>query len=94
MLQEPVGVSALSRRGGVDANALERGLRAAIVGEVRFDAGRRALYATDASSDRQVPMGVLIPRSVDDLVRAVALCREHGAPILPPAAGTFRERHP
>ncbi|WP_332674550.1 FAD-binding and (Fe-S)-binding domain-containing protein [Aromatoleum sp.] len=88
MLQEPVDISALSRRGGVDAKSLERELRDAISGEVRFDAGSRALYATDASNYRQVPIGVVIPRSVDDVVRTVALCRQHRAPILSRGGGT------
>ena len=43
-------------------------LRKAITGEVRFDAGSRALYATDGSNYRQVPIGVVIPRDVDDVV--------------------------
>ena len=46
----------------VDAGALEGALRARISGEVRFDAGSRALYATDGSNYRQVPIGVVIPR--------------------------------
>src|SRR5579863_5671359 len=46
----------------VDAAALENALRQAVTGEVRFDAGSRALYATDGSNYRQVPIGVVIPR--------------------------------
>ena len=45
----------------IDASALEAELREAIRGEVRFDAGSRALYATDGSNYRQVPIGVVIP---------------------------------
>ncbi len=63
-------------------------LRAAIRGEVRFDAGTRALYATDASNYRQVPIGVVVPRDLDDVVKAVAICHEHGAPILARGGGT------
>ena len=59
----------------VDASALEAELREAIRGEVRFDAGSRALYATDGSNYRQVPIGVVIPRDVDDVVATVAVCR-------------------
>ena len=44
-------------------------LRQVVRGEVRFDAGSRALYATDASNYRQVPIGVVIPRDLDDVVR-------------------------
>ena len=45
----------------VDAAALEKILREAVTGEVRFDAGSRALYATDGSNYRQVPIGVVLP---------------------------------
>ena len=48
----------------------------------------RAAYAADASNYRQVPIGVVLPRSVDDVVAAVALCRAHDAPILPRGGGT------
>ncbi len=67
---------------------LETALRDALSGEVRFDAGARAAYASDASNYRQVPIGVVLPRSVDDIVAAVAACREHGAPILARGGGT------
>ena len=72
----------------VGAEALAAELRAQIRGEVRFDAGSRALYATDASNYRQVPIGVVIPKDVDDVVKAVAACRRYGAPIL--ARGAVR----
>lgn len=70
------------------ARALEVDLRAALEGEVRFDAGSRALYATDGSNYRQVPIGVVVPRSVDDVVATLALCRQHGAPVLSRGGGT------
>ena len=57
-------------------------------GEVRFDAGSRALYATDASNYRQIPIGLVIPRDVEDVVAAVAACRAFGAPVLSRGAGT------
>ena len=72
----------------VGAEALVAELRAQIRCEVRFDAGSRALYATDASNYRQVPIGVVIPKDVDDVVNAVAACRRYGAPIL--ARGAVR----
>ncbi|MBI4543878.1 MAG: FAD-binding protein [Gemmatimonadetes bacterium] len=71
-----------------DALALAAELRRRIEGEVRFDAGSRALYATDASNYRQVPVGVVIPRTAEDVVETVRLCREHGAPILARGGGT------
>ncbi len=72
----------------LDARSLEGALRERIRGEVRFDDGSRALYATDASNYRQVPIGVVIPRDVDDVIHTVALCREHGAPVLSRGGGT------
>ncbi|TXH33952.1 MAG: FAD-binding oxidoreductase [Rhodospirillaceae bacterium] len=53
-----------------------------------FDIGSRALYATDASNYRQVPVGVVIPRSIEDVVKTVAICREHGIPLVMRGGGT------
>lgn len=72
----------------VDAAALANALKNAIRGEVRFDDGSRALYATDASNYRQVPIGVVMPRDAHDVVTTVELARRHGAPILGRGAGT------
>jgi FAD/FMN-containing dehydrogenase/Fe-S oxidoreductase len=72
----------------VDASALAEELKRAVKGEVRFDDGSRALYATDASNYRQVPIGVVIPRDANDVIATVALARKHGAPILGRGAGT------
>src|SRR5688572_21928717 len=72
----------------IDAARLAEELRASIRGEVRFDDGSRALYSTDASNYRQVPIGVVVPRDVDDVIAAVALARKHDAPILGRGAGT------
>ena len=71
-----------------DAAALEQTLRATIRGEVRFDAASRALYATDASNYRQVPIGLVIPRDRADVIAALAACRQHGAPVLSRGGGT------
>src|SRR5213083_1091843 len=72
----------------IDSAGLESALRRHLRGEVRFDAGSRALYATDGSNYRQVPLGVVLPRDVDDVINAVAAAREFGAPILSRGAGT------
>src|ERR1700684_1101271 len=66
----------------VDAFALAEALRAEVRGDVRFDHGTRALYSTDGSNYRQVPIGVVLPRDVDDVLATVALCRQFGAPLL------------
>ena len=73
---------------GVDARALEDALRRSVRGEVRFDAGSRAAYSTDGSNYRQVPIGVVVPATTDDVVATVAACAEHGAPVLNRAGGT------
>jgi FAD/FMN-containing dehydrogenase/Fe-S oxidoreductase len=71
-----------------DAERLAADLRGALKGEVRFDRGSRALYATDGSNYRQPPIGVVIPRDVEDVIRAVEICREHDAPIFGRGGGT------
>ncbi|MBW3562595.1 MAG: FAD-binding oxidoreductase [Actinobacteria bacterium] len=72
----------------VDAAGLASALRRAVEGEVRFSDGDRHLYATDASNFRQVPIGVVIPRTVEDVIRTHALCREFDAPITNRGGGT------
>jgi len=72
----------------VNAAGIEQALRKAVRGEVRFDAGSRALYATDASNYRQVPIGLIVPRDAEDVAAALAVCRQFGAPVLPRGAGT------
>ena len=72
----------------VDVAALERTLRKNIRGEVRFDAGARAVWSTDASNFRMPPLGVVQPLDIDDVIAAVASCREHGAPITNRGGGT------
>src|SRR3989440_413919 len=71
-----------------DTQALAHDLRASIRGEVRFDEGSRALYATDGSNYRQVPIGVVLPRGVEDVTQTVALCRRYAVPLLPRGGGT------
>jgi FAD/FMN-containing dehydrogenase len=71
-----------------DADALAVELHRRIKGEVRFDTGSRALYATDASNYRQVPLGVVIPRDEEDVIETVAVCRRFGSPIVGRGGGT------
>jgi FAD/FMN-containing dehydrogenase/Fe-S oxidoreductase len=70
------------------ASDLEDELRRELRGELRFDEGTRALYATDLSIYRQVPIGVVIPRDTDDVEATVAACRRRGVPILGRGTGT------
>ena len=71
-----------------DSRRLESLLKQTVRGEVRFDDGSRALYATDASNYRQVPIGLVIPRDASDVEATVAACRAVGAPILARGGGT------
>jgi len=77
-----------NREPEVDAAALEAELRRLVSGEVRFDAGSKALYATDGSNYRQVPIGVVIPKSKQDVIETIAVCRKFGAPLLSRGGGT------
>jgi FAD/FMN-containing dehydrogenase/Fe-S oxidoreductase len=67
---------------------IQKALGSVVRGEVRFDDGDRALYSTDASNYRQIPVGVVLPRDADDVVAAVAVCRKHGVPIVARGGGT------
>jgi len=77
--------AALSPR---EREELARDLAAAVEGEVRFGLHDRLLYATDASLYQVEPVGVVIPASVEDAVRAVKFCAARGLPILPRGGGT------
>jgi len=67
---------------------LQFDLSSRIKGEVKFGEGDRALYATDASNYRQVPLGVVVPRTVDDLMTTIEVSRDHDFALLPRGAGT------
>src|SRR3954447_2817276 len=81
-------IARTGRGATVDARALAHDLAREQRGEVRFSPGSRALYANDASVYRQVPIGVVVPRTVEDVVATVAVCRRHGAPIVARGCGT------
>ncbi len=72
----------------VDATALEALLHKTVKGEVRFDTGARALYATDASNWRHVPIGVVIPRDAEDVIATLKAAHKYGAPIVSRGGGT------
>ncbi|MEU0005133.1 FAD-linked oxidase C-terminal domain-containing protein [Streptomyces sp. NPDC006314] len=71
-----------------DMAGLEAALRAEVNGEVRFDAGSRGAYATDGSNYRQVPLGVVVPRTVEAGARALSVCARFAAPVLSRGGGT------
>ncbi|WP_206675453.1 FAD-binding and (Fe-S)-binding domain-containing protein [Solimonas terrae] len=70
------------------AVALAAELRRTTGADVRFDGGSRALYAADGSIYRQVPIGVVVPRTVEDVIATVAACSAHDAPVLMRGGGT------
>lgn len=71
-----------------EAESLAKRLRSKVKGEVRFDNGSRALYASDLSMYRQVPVGVVAPRTYEDVINTVAICHEYKVPILGRGCGT------
>ncbi len=91
-IREQAASVAAGRSGGrlasTDVARLAAELRSRVRGEVRFDEGSRALYATDASNYRQVPIGVVVPRDATDVAETVAACRAFGAPVLARGGGT------
>ncbi|WP_223596633.1 FAD-binding and (Fe-S)-binding domain-containing protein [Pseudomonas sp. A-R-19] len=68
--------------------SLREKLSAQTTAEIRFDAATKAIYASEASNYRQLPIGVVIPRTIEDVVTTVKLCAAAGLPILPRGAGT------
>ncbi|WP_340373885.1 FAD-linked oxidase C-terminal domain-containing protein [Streptomyces sp. SS7] len=79
----PSGTSA-----DVDVAALTAALAEEADAEVRFDAGSRGAYATDGSNYRQLPIGVVVPRTVEAAAEAVRVCARFGAPVLSRGGGT------
>ncbi len=76
------------RGGRIAHSRLASRLRAHVEGPVRFDPLTRGLYATDASIYQIAPLGVVLPRTLDDVDAAMAIAREEGVPVLPRGAGT------
>jgi len=73
----------------LNAGALEAELRFEVPdAEVRFDTDSLALYCTDASNYRQVPIGVVIPKTREAVVKTMEVCRRHGAPVVSRGGGT------
>ncbi|MCA6117832.1 FAD-binding protein [Bradyrhizobium sp. WSM 1738] len=71
-----------------NASTLERRLRSNLTGEILFDAFSRGRYATDASFYQIVPAGVVVPRSLDEALMALAICRDEGRMVTPRGGGT------
>jgi FAD/FMN-containing dehydrogenase/Fe-S oxidoreductase len=88
MPDKVVAPAPASKSSRTDAARLAEVLRDQVRGEVRFDDGSRALYATDGSNYRQVPIGVVLPYDANDVLAAISVCREFGAPLLCRGGGT------
>jgi FAD/FMN-containing dehydrogenase/Fe-S oxidoreductase len=88
MSQNLVTPTPVPKTFSTDPSGLAESLRAQVRGDVRFDQGARALYATDGSNYRQVPIGVVLPRDADDVLAAISTCRDFGAPLLCRGGGT------
>src|SRR5215468_478973 len=71
-----------------DNSALAARLSREITGDVLFDAFGRGRYATDASFYQIMPAGVVVPRSMDEALRALAICRDDGRIVTPRGGGT------
>ena len=67
---------------------LEQQLSDTLAGEVRFDLYSKALYSTDASLYQIQPIGVVIPKDKQDVIKTVEIASEHKVPILPRGGGT------
>src|SRR5579875_1821444 len=86
--EDPAVPGGLDGTREIDVAGLERALRAGTGAEVGFDAGWLAMYASDASNFRQVPVGVVVPKTLDDIVAAHRVCARFGAPIVNRGGGT------
>jgi FAD/FMN-containing dehydrogenase len=73
---------------GKEREELAQELRRRVTGEVRFDPFSRVLYSTDASIYQMEPVGVVIPRSVDDVLAVMEVARDNRVPVLPRTGGT------
>ena len=71
-----------------DVDELEALLSRTVQGEVRFDKGSRALYATDGANYRQIPIGVVVPRTKEDVIQTIAACYRYKVPVLNRGGGT------
>ena len=71
-----------------NASPLERRLRSNITGDVLFDGFSRGRYATDASFYQMMPLGVVLPRTMDEALRALAIARDEGQIVTPRGGGT------
>ncbi|MBI1376582.1 MAG: FAD-binding protein [Frankiales bacterium] len=85
---ERVAPPEMRRLAAIDVRVLEERLKELVGGDVRFDPAARGAYSTDGSNYRQVPIGVVVPATVEDGARAVRVCHELGVPVVSRGGGT------
>ncbi len=86
--RKEVPISVLEMDDRTNGTQLSRALAESIEGEVRFGPGDRALYAQDAGNYRHPPIGVVLPKSAEDVVHALEVCRRFNVPVLSRGGGT------
>ena len=83
-----MATTAATRVHASERSDIERALKLRVSGEVRFDPFSRVLYSTDASIYQMEPVGVVIPRNVEDVLAVIEVASDNGIPVLPRAGGT------
>jgi len=83
-----MATTAAARVHASERDDIENALKRRVSGEVKFDPFTRVLYSTDASIYQMEPVGVVIPRNVEDVLAVIQVANETGVPVLPRAGGT------
>ncbi|MGD0861633.1 MAG: FAD-binding and (Fe-S)-binding domain-containing protein [Candidatus Limnocylindrales bacterium] len=83
-----MGIPSTAASATASRESLAADLRAHVRGDVQFTPADRALYATDSSNYRQLPIGVVRPLDTDDLAEIIRVCRDHDAPVTLRGGGT------
>ena len=83
-----MATTAATRVHASERGEIENELKLRVSGEVRFDPFSRVLYSTDASIYQMEPVGVVIPRNVEDVLAVINVANENSVPVLPRAGGT------
>ena len=83
-----MATTAARRVHSTERRDIESMLRGRVSGDVKFDPATRVLYSTDASIYQMEPVGVVIPRNVEDVLAVIEVANQTGVPVLPRAGGT------
>ncbi|UCH75112.1 MAG: FAD-binding protein [Rhodospirillales bacterium] len=85
---QPMASPAFPRQQNASDSPLARRLRRETQAEILFDPFSLGRYSTDASIYQVMPIGVAVPRTVEDIRLAIEIARDSGVPVLPRGAGT------